>query len=325
MSDMVDLNEIRRHVSPASRKEERAKREEERLRQRFLMEKYKSEIMALYGEDVPISDIAAQFGVTANSVQHIVRDQIEKWQRYNLETVDRKKALVLARVDQIERLSMESFFLSMQGRRVDIKETHLEGRSKKGKYKNQYGGTEALKGTNFRKDPTGPLEVDNAIPPLYPDPDSLYSSDMDDTGSQLPLEEPDEFGPEPIDPDDAFDAEFEAALEDAYGEHNYKVKTYERTESYGPGDPRFLGVAQWCNNMRVKIWGLDLPEKEQADPDVILTPQERSQKISGLLQQVQIRLAEKKGLPMPTMIEVDSVTAMKEDNGSVISDGTEQE
>ncbi len=322
MSDMVDLNEIRRHVSPASRKEERAKREEERLRQKFVMEKRKAEIMALYGDDVPLGEIAEQMGITQNNVQHIVRRQIEKWQQYNLETIDRKKALVLARVDQIEQLAMESFFLSTQGRQVNIKETHLEGRSKKGKYRNQYGGTEALKGTNFRKDPTGPIEVDNAVPMMYPDPNSMYDDGVSDTGMPLPLDEPDELA----DPDDAFDAEFEAAFEQACeGEHNYKVKTYERIESYGPGDPRFLGVAQWCNNMRVKIWGLDLPEKEQSDPDVVLTPEERKLKMEGLIQQVQIRLAEKKKGLLPPVIEIDSVAAMKEDNEGVINDTTEHE
>jgi hypothetical protein len=91
----------------------------------------------LSGRDVA-DEYNRRFGtlLTPKMVQYKIQHQIRKWERIGLKAVATRKAMALARIEQLEALAQDAYFASMEGRTIEGHQSTIDQVQKKSKKNN---------------------------------------------------------------------------------------------------------------------------------------------------------------------------------------------
>lgn len=92
----------------------------------------KAEIVALHESGVTADEVAEtvneqyDLAITGGSVRSIVSQAVGYWRKMGAKSVDEKRALVLTRIDQLERLALRGYYNSMRGKKTTFVEKQIE-------------------------------------------------------------------------------------------------------------------------------------------------------------------------------------------------------
>ena len=272
MADMIQPNLVKMgHAERTIEEIEKERNREDKGRKRLRQAQMRSTIAALYAGDNTIAAIIEmtqeEFGLdeplSVSQVKGHIKAQVDYWRIQGLKHIDDKQALVLARIDQIEELATNAYFLSMQGRMTYNFERQIERAREQ---KTQEKRRERI----FTK--SKPKDIID---------EELWA----ETGEEVRTREAQEI------------LEGEAPngnIEDFLVTTSEKLKEYKRFEDTGAGDAKFLAIMLDCVDKRCKLWGLYIRDKNQENPDsafAAMSDTDKFDRIGVLLQGAKERLA----------------------------------